>query len=148
MTVYGTALLEFWPRFNGTTELAVEIEVVDIKFTGGIAVNNFIASADISTFLVDKINVLTSTIGNISTMKLKLEFNTASRVLVPMLNKWLQKYEIPIPSNILGMFTLSDLVLTYMDGYLAAGATPTFIAPTAISPINSVNEVALRLEQF
>ena len=81
-------------------------------------------------------------------MKLKLEFNTASRILVPVLNEWLQKYEIPIPSNILGIFTLSDLVLTYMDGYLAAGATPTFINPTSMIPIKSANEVALRLYQF
>lgn len=89
MTLYGTANLQFWPRFNDTTELAVSINVVDIVFTGGIAVDNFEATANISTFLVDKVEIVTSTIGNISAFKLKLELNTASRVLVPSLNKWL-----------------------------------------------------------
>jgi hypothetical protein len=57
--------------------------VIDILFTGGIAVNGFEASADISKFLVDKINVVTSTIGSISALKLKLEFNTVSKIMVP-----------------------------------------------------------------
>ena len=83
VSVQGTANLQFWPRFNGTTELAIELDVIDILFTGGIAVNGFEASADISKFLVDKINVVSSTIGNISAFKLKLEINTVSKILVP-----------------------------------------------------------------
>lgn len=139
VTLYGTANLQFWPRFNGTTELAVSINVEDIKFTGGIAVNNFEASADISTFLVDKIEVLHSTIGNISALKLKLELNTVSKILVPSLNKWLQKYQIPIPSNVFGIFTLSNLFLGYQDGYITAGATPTFVAPSKTPELMDVS---------
>ena len=148
VTVYGSANLQFWPRFNDTTELAVSINVIDIDFTGGIAVDNFEASADISTFLVDKIEVVHSTIGNISAFKLKLELNTVSKILVPSLNKWLQKYQVPIPSNVLGIFTLSNLYLGYQDGYISAGATPTFVAPATTPELEGVSGSTTRFEQF
>lgn len=47
-TLYGSVTIQFWPRFNGTTELAVEIDVIDIHFTGGIAVDGYYASANIT----------------------------------------------------------------------------------------------------
>ena len=53
VSVKGTANLQFWPRFNGTTELAVELNVIDILFTGAIAIANDTATADIYKFLVD-----------------------------------------------------------------------------------------------
>ena len=89
VTVLGTANLQFWPRFNGTTELAVEMNLEDIKFTGGIAINNFTATGEISKFLVDKVTVVSSTIGKLSAMKLKIEFNTVSKLLVPEINKFI-----------------------------------------------------------
>jgi len=89
VTVYGTAKLQFWPRFNGTTELAVEMNLIDIKFTGGININNFTATGDVSTFHVDKIEVPTSTIGDISTLQLKIELNTVSKLAVPALNHFI-----------------------------------------------------------
>merc|ERR1712060_650247 len=91
---------------------------------------NFIATGKVSTFLVDKIQIPVSTIGDISALQLKVEFNTAMRVAVPIINKYIQKDQIPLPTDILNIFTLSDLYLKYADGYIFAGATPTFIAPT------------------
>jgi len=38
ITVYPTVDIQFWPRFNGTTELAVDLSFGDIKFEGGINV--------------------------------------------------------------------------------------------------------------
>ena len=146
--VYGTANLQFWPRFNSTTELAVELNLVDIKFTGAINVANFIATADISTFLVDKVDIVSSTIGSLSAFKLKVEFNTVSKLLVPELNKFISKYQVPIPSDILGIFDLSDLFLKYEDGYIFGGATPTFLPPAAKKEEMVASEVAQRLIQF
>ena len=37
-----------------------------------------------------------------------------------------------IPSELFGMFTLSDLVIKYHDDYLEAGLTPTFVPPTGL----------------
>ena len=97
MTVYGTANLQFFPHLaDGTTELNVEMNIVDIKFTEGINITNFNATADISTFHVDKINVVSSTIGDISAAKLKIDFNTISRLAVPELNKFIQNYSVHI----------------------------------------------------
>ena len=124
------------------------MNLVDIKFTGGIAVENFFASADISTLLVDKIDIPVSTIGKLSALQLKIEFNTASRLLVPALNSWLQKYRIPLPQQVAGIFTLSNLFLTYNDGFIFAGATPTFVAPTAAPTLQKAEAVSLLLEQF
>ena len=78
----------------------------DIKFTGGININNFIATGEISTFLVDKITIPTSTIGDLSPFKLKVEFNTVSKLLVPALNHFISKYQVPIPSDIMNIFIL------------------------------------------
>lgn len=146
-TLYGSVTIQFWPRFNGTTELAVEVDLIDVHFTGGIAVDGYYASANITKFRVDKIVVPVSTLGFISAAKLKLELNTASILVVPTLNAKLQEYRVPIPSDIFGIFTLTDYFLTYADGYIFAGATPTFIAPSV--PQLEVNEaLAIKFEQF
>lgn len=148
MTVYGSVKIQFWPRLSdGTTELAVELDLQDIKFTGGIAIENYQASADVASFLVDKISIPTSTIGSISAAKLKLEFNSVSRLAVPFINAYLQQYSVPIPQDIFGIFLLSDIFLTYADGYIFGGATPTFVAP-ASKVLEPVQEVSLKLEQF
>ena len=42
------------------------MNLVDIKFTGGINIANGNATAEITTFLVDKITIPTSTIGKLS----------------------------------------------------------------------------------
>ena len=93
-----------------------------------------------TSFLVKTVQVVSSTLGSLSAFKLKMEFNTASKYLVHSLNAFLAKYQVPIPSNIFGIFTLSDLFLQYNDGFIYAGATPTFIAPspTVVEPLGLV----------
>lgn len=91
---------------------------------------------------MDKIDIVTSTIGKLSAAKLKIEFNTVSRLAVPELNKFVSKYAVPIPKNIMGIFVLSNLFLEYKDGYIFAGATPTFIAPSAKPSIAPVMDEA------
>lgn len=130
VTVRGTADLQFWPRFDGTTEIAVELSVIDILFTGAIDVENFIATGEVTKFLVDQIEVVQSTVGDLSAFALKIEINTVSRLIVPEINNFLKNYQVPIPSDIFGIFTLSNLFLTYNDGYIFGGATPTFVDPT------------------
>jgi len=51
---------------------------------------------------------------------------------LPLLNEELQAYQIEFPSNIAGIFELSDLNLNYHDGYVYVGATPTFISPSDV----------------
>ena len=56
--------------------------------------------------------------------------NTGFAEGMPVINKVLSKYPVPIPSNIFGIFILSDLTIGYHDDYIYAGTTPTFIGPT------------------
>ena len=86
---------------------------------------------DIDKVNVDSVDVLASTIGRLSALTIKLEINNGFRLGLPIINKVLSKHQIPIPSNILGLFILSDLTLGYHDDYIYAGATPTFIGPSA-----------------
>ena len=71
----------------------------------------------------------TCTFGSINPLTLKIELNTISTIAVKSLNQFLKKYEVPIPQDIFGIFKLSDIFLNYADGYIFAGATPTFEAP-------------------
>lgn len=43
----------------------------------------------------------------------------------------------------MGIFNLSDLFLEYKNGYIFAGATPTFIAPSTAPVMDEASEVAL-----
>jgi len=62
-------------------------------------------------------------------------------VIVPAINTILQRYVVPIPQNILGVFNLSNIYLTYNDGYIQGGATPTFIPPTPSELLESLSFV-------
>ena len=56
-----------------------------------------------------------------------MELNVGLAIAAVPINNALSS--LVIPENVLGVFTLSDLVIDYYDGYLFGGATPTFIAP-------------------
>ena len=49
------------------------------------------------------------------------------KAAVPYINNELSTLKIQIPTNLFDIFTLSDLSLSYHDGYIEAGLTPSFI---------------------
>ena len=53
---------------------------------------------------------------------------------LPLLNTWIQAQPIAIPTKLFGLFSLSDLTLSYHDNYLEAGLTPVFSPPTENVP--------------
>jgi hypothetical protein len=61
---------------------------------------------------------------------LKLELNNFLRIYMPHINAWLVNTPVTIPSNIAGIFELSNLTLEYFNNYVYVGATPTFIPPS------------------
>ena len=70
---------------------------------------------------------------------------------IPEINKILGDYALPIPTNILGIFLLSDLFLLYEDGYIFGGATPTFIDPFPANKyyaMDLVNSIPVSPEVF
>lgn len=66
-----------------------------------------------------------------SSFKLKIEINNLFRLIKSPVNTFLEDNLIPVPDQIGNIFSLNDLTLGYYDGYLYAGATPIFLAPTA-----------------
>jgi hypothetical protein len=79
---------------------------------------------------VDKITVNYSAIGFLSAATLKFELNNGFKLFMPYINNHLQDHAFTVPSNIFGIFTLSNLTIGYYNDYLYLGMTPTFITPT------------------
>ena len=46
------------------------------------------------------------------------------------MNIYLETLKVTVPSELFGMFKLSDLNVKYHNNYIEAGLTPTFVAPS------------------
>jgi len=59
----------------------------------------------------------------------------------PEFNTWIQKQSIIIPNKLFGLFGLSDLTIKYHNGYVEAGLTPSFIAPSVptFQPVEDIS---------
>ena len=75
-------------------------------------------------------------------------FNLTIKELIVAFNVWAQVQTVTIPSELFGIFTLSDLTLKYHNEYLEAGLTPTFLPPK--EDIEGIYEqfVPLEVEEF
>ena len=109
--------------------MAADLRLNDVDFKFTALVNNMDVSLNITKVNIDSVDVISDTIGRLSALTIKLELNNGFRIGLPIFNKILAKHQISIPSNILGLFELSDLTLGYHNDYIYAGATPTFIGP-------------------
>merc|ERR1719373_974679 len=87
-------------------------------------------SINLDKINVDKVEIVSATFGHLSALTIKVELNNGLRIGIPIMNKKLAEHQIAFPSNIAGIFLLSDLTLGYHDNYIYAGATPTFIGPS------------------
>jgi len=140
-----TLTLEFWvEQTSGVPAMAADLRLNDVDFKFTALVNNMDVSLNITKVNIDSVDVISDTIGRLSALTIKLELNNGFRIGLPIFNKILAKHQISIPSNILGLFELSDLTLGYHNDYIYAGATPTFIGPKqhVASPeqVNAIHE--------
>lgn len=134
--------LQFWVETTeGTTALAADLQLnaVDFKFTA--LVNNMDVALNITKINIDNVDVVSSTIGKLSALTIKVKLNNGFRIGLPIFNRILANHQISIPSNIGGLFLLSDLTLGYYDNYIYAGATPTFIGPAGLETAESAEEI-------
>lgn len=138
--------LQFWVELeDGTVEMAADLEVEDTDFKFTALVNNMAISLDITKVNIDKVVVNSDTFGFLSALTIKVSLNNAFRLGLPFFNKFMEKHQIVIPSNILGLFELSGLTLGYHDDYIYAGATPTFIAPSFTTERDAVEQPRVEL---
>merc|ERR1719498_1726649 len=73
-----------------------------------------------------------SNIGHISAITFKIELNLFFTTFKVFINSWLGGMQLVFPSNIHGIFELSNLNLVYFNNYVYCGATPTFIGPASV----------------
>jgi len=66
---------------------------------------------------------------------MKLELNRGFKHFLPEINANIQKHPLTVPSEIFGIFTLSNLEIGFFNNYVYLGATPTFLPPAAIQPV-------------
>ena len=111
--------------------MAAELSLNNIEFDFTALVNNMDVSLNVTKLNIDKVDVVSDTFGKLSSSFIKLKLNNAFRIGLPIFNMVMAKHTIPIPSNILGLFELSNLTLGYHDNYIYAGATPTFVGPSS-----------------
>lgn len=129
--------LKFWVMFpNNTKDLAVDITCEELlaNFTILIENENKIAM-NITTVALRDIEVHSTTFGDLNLSLLTKLFNLTFKELIIAFNIWAKQQSITIPSQLFGIFTLSDLTLNYHDDYLEAGLTPTFLPPKDIDGI-------------
>ena len=103
--------------------------LIDTQFYFTALIDNMTIDINIGNVNVDKITVNSCSFGKLSALALKVELNNFLRIFTPQINRMLAKHAVTFPSNIFGIFLLSDLTLGYFNNYIYAGATPTFIAP-------------------
>ena len=129
--------LQFWvEKADSTKELACELSLSDMDFDFSALVTDMNITLNITKINIDKVDIVSDTFGKLSALTLKLKLNNGFRIMLPLLNVFLSKFNVSIPSNIFGIFELSNLNLDYFDGYIYAGATPTFLAPTKEIPMD------------
>ena len=87
-------------------------------------------TANITSCTIDTINVTATTFGPLDLSLITKLFNEGTTLGIPFFNIWIQTQSIVIPSELFGLFKLSDVVVKYHDNYLEAGLTPTFVPPS------------------
>ena len=123
--------LQFWvEKTDSTKEIACELNLSDVDFDFSALVTDMNITLNITKINIDKVDIVSDTFGKLSALTLKLKLNNGFRIMIPLLNVFLSKFNVSIPSNIFGIFELSNLNLDYFDGYIYAGATPTFLPPS------------------
>lgn len=126
MSVTGDVDMKFYVETAEGVQLAAEIVVHDLVFSGSALINNMNITLSVSKFNIGSISQVSCAFGTLHTTAMKLELNNVFRLAIPSVNSWLTTEQVSVPSSILGVFELSDLTLGYFDDYLFFGATPTF----------------------
>jgi len=113
-----------------TISEAINIQLMDLMADVSVS-----ATADMKPVVkvlevsVGYISETRSAVEHINCTTLAKNINTALGGGITVFNAWFatKADSLVIPTNIMGLFDLSDLTIKYHDGYIEAGLTPTFI---------------------
>lgn len=110
------------------------MSLIDLNFAFTVLVNNMTVFMTLGTVNVDKVTINSCSFGKLSAILMKTELNNFFRLFTPKINAALQLHPFTVPSNVFGIFMLSNLTIGYFNSYLYLGMTPTFLPP-ASNPI-------------
>ena len=114
-------------KADGTREMAAEITLQNMNVGFTATVLNMNVSLSLDAIKTVDVIIDSCAFGTISARSLKLKLNFFFTTFKVFINKWLNSMEIVIPSDIGGLFILSELYIEYYNDYIYAGATPTFV---------------------
>jgi hypothetical protein len=127
--------IQFWVETNLGDELALDVSIDPFQLNLTFTITDFDVSLQLINFHINTISVVESNVGRVSTLVLVTTINAGFKIIVPLVNSVLSKFDVVVPSNILGVFVLSDLYLEYYDGYTYFGVTPTFLPPSTTAQL-------------
>jgi hypothetical protein len=114
-------------------DLAVDIDVVDIKTNFTVIIDDMTLSGNVTSLNVEDINQNYCSYGQFHAdllRKLIDDILDPTTDFIVTLNQFLaESAKLKVPDQFGGVFALSDLTLQYHDDYVYVGLTPTFIEP-------------------
>lgn len=136
MTAVATIEVQFWvQKTDGTKELAAALSLNNIELGFIAPITDMSLTIQISRINVGSVTVISSTFGKLSGLVIKTEINNGFRIVQPFLNSYLATQTFTFPSNILGLFVLQSLTLSYYNNFIYVGMTPIFVGPAALSQL-------------
>jgi hypothetical protein len=129
-----TVETQYWVQFpNNTQEMAASVTLQNMKVGFTAIITNMNVSLNLQQIKSTDIVVNFCTFGTISPFSFRIKLNFIFTTFKVLINQWLGGLELVVPSNIAGIFILSDLYVEYYNDYIYAGATPTFIGDPAMA---------------
>ena len=127
-----TAVRFLVQEIDGTQTEAINVQLMEMMANVSVsATDDMKPIVKVLDASVGYITETRSAVGNINCTLLANNINTAMAYGVQVFTAWFatKADSLVIPTNIMGLFDLSDLTIKYHDGFIEAGLTPTFIAP-------------------
>ena len=140
MEALSTVNLKFYVHTPEKVDLAVDLDVVDIKTNFTVIVDAMTLSGNITALNVQDIKDNYCSWGSVHVdllRKLIDDILDPTTDVIQTLNAFLDKNaRLQVPDQFGGVFKLSELTLQYHDDYVFVGLTPTFIAPPKGQPVD------------
>jgi len=113
-------------KTDGTRELAVDIDGTDMYTNFTVLINDMTVAGNVTAVNVGKIKQNYCSFGRIPLTTEKFFLNKMINLFLPEIDAYLNTKQLTLPTELFGLFKLSDLVIRYYDEYIMLGVTPTF----------------------
>ena len=112
---------------DGTKEVAIDLTIEQLFFEFTAIIDGMAVKPNVESATVKDIKVESSTIGTINMAQLESLLKQGLAEGRAPFNTFIQKQSIVVPNKLFNLFELSDLNLSYHNGFIEAGLTPHFL---------------------